>query len=156
MSTLELEIRLSREDGWEPLTDLTPPQLCTCHKPGPGVPTWWSLLCAMIWGGKLLLVLLILVELLTIGYILKIFQKGIQFSVLFLYKLHKEIEKKMKQKIASCHLWTFFSYTYTNVECGCTDEQFQWISCCFHGKICNKSYISKLYANQFAYCDISC
>ena len=28
---------VSREEGWDPITGLTPPQLCTCPKPGLGI-----------------------------------------------------------------------------------------------------------------------
>ena len=36
---LSLGIQLSRGDGWDPLTGLTKPHICFCHKPGPGFRT---------------------------------------------------------------------------------------------------------------------
>lgn len=39
ISVLPLEIQLSREDGWDPLTGLVPPHVCACQRLVPGFPT---------------------------------------------------------------------------------------------------------------------
>jgi hypothetical protein len=45
LSVLPLEIQLSRVDGWDPLTGLTPLHFCACQRLVHGFPT--SCLCSI-------------------------------------------------------------------------------------------------------------
>ena len=66
---LRLDIKLSRGEGWDIVTCLTPPHSYTCTKPATGFPMPYVVvfLCSLVLYESWLFVMLVLVELLTIA-----------------------------------------------------------------------------------------